>query len=110
MRTLMDFVPLVATLVVTVVALRSANWFLLGRHKELAGEKKFTRQLIMLALSLLGIVAVALSLPLVESTRNQLIAFFLALVLLHDEQLVERAVSQSLESGQASKQHGRSPR
>jgi transposase len=29
----------------------------------------------------------------------------LALVLLHDEQLVERAVSQSLESGQASKQH-----
>jgi small conductance mechanosensitive channel len=52
-----------------------AHWLLFGRQRELGSEKKFTRQLILLALTIFGILAIAVSLPIGESTRNQVIAF-----------------------------------
>jgi small-conductance mechanosensitive channel len=75
MKSLIDALPLVLTLLGTVVVLWSAHWLLLGRRKDLGSEKKFARQLILLALTILGILAIAIALPIEGSTRNQVIAF-----------------------------------
>ncbi|MGC9450642.1 MAG: mechanosensitive ion channel family protein [Oceanipulchritudo sp.] len=69
------FLPLVLTLVLVLALLWTANWLLLGRRPDLGNEKKIFRQLLMILLTLLGIVAVAVALPVEESTRNQVIAF-----------------------------------
>jgi small conductance mechanosensitive channel len=75
MDRLFDYLPLVVTLIGTAVILAGAHWLLLGRQKEFGSEKKFARQLILLALTILGILAIAVALPIRESTRNQVIAF-----------------------------------
>jgi small conductance mechanosensitive channel len=75
MQPLIEFLPLALTMLGTVVVLWGTHWLLLGRQRELGSEKKFTRQLILLALTILGILAIAVSLPIGESTRNQVIAF-----------------------------------
>lgn len=71
----LQFVPLVIALLATTLVLWTAHWLLLGRHREMGSERRFPRQLVMLALTILGIVAIALALPVQESTRNQIIAF-----------------------------------
>ncbi|NDV62161.1 mechanosensitive ion channel family protein [Puniceicoccales bacterium CK1056] len=75
METVSRFIPIAITLPAVVFGLWLLHWVLLGRHKDLASEKKFTRQLIMLGLTIVGVVSIALALPVVESTRNQVIAF-----------------------------------
>lgn len=50
------------------------HWLLIGRQADLGDERKFPRQLIMLGLTFLGILAAVLVLPISESSRNQLIA------------------------------------
>jgi small-conductance mechanosensitive channel len=75
MDTVGRFIPIAVTLPAVVFGLWLLHWVLLGRYRDLASEKKFTRQLIMLGLTIVGVVAIALALPVVESTRNQVIAF-----------------------------------
>jgi small-conductance mechanosensitive channel len=75
MDPLLAYLPLVLTLIGTAGILWGAHWMLLGRQKDLGGEKKFARQLVLLALTIFGILAIAVALPINESTRNQVIAF-----------------------------------
>lgn len=75
METVGRYLPIAITLPAVVLALWLLHWLLLGKNKDLGGEKKFARQLVMLGLTIVGVVAVALALPVVESTRNQVIAF-----------------------------------
>jgi small conductance mechanosensitive channel len=50
-----------------------ARWFLIGRHADLASERKFPRQIVLLGLTIVGLVIIVLSLPISESSRNRLI-------------------------------------
>ncbi len=69
----LPFVPLLITAASVAFVLACAQWLLLGRHPEMGNERKFTRQLSMLGLTLVGVVAIALALPVGDSTRNQVI-------------------------------------
>ena len=69
-----SFVPLLLTVVAVALILFVANRLLIGRHPELGGERKIARQLAMLGLSVIGLVTVALSLPVDESMRKQIVA------------------------------------
>lgn len=68
------FLPLLGTTVAVALCLWLAQRMLLGRHPEFGSEKRLPRQLTMIGLTVAGMVAVALSLPVSESTRNQVIA------------------------------------
>jgi small-conductance mechanosensitive channel len=70
---LLPSLPLLITVVSVAIVLAGAHWLLLGRHPDLGSERKFPRQLGMLALTILGVVALALALPVTDSTRNQVI-------------------------------------
>lgn len=70
---LASFVPLVVVFVVVGVALWAAHWLLLGQNPDIGNERKFPRHLAMLGLTLFGLVACVLVLPVSEASRNQLI-------------------------------------
>ncbi len=53
--------------------LGAAHWFLIRRHPDLGNERKFSRQLIMLGLTLVGIVSIVFALPVPDTSRNTLI-------------------------------------
>jgi small conductance mechanosensitive channel len=65
--------PLLITLVGVALVLMMAHRFLLARHRDMGNERKFPRQLFMLGLTVAGAVAVAIALPVSDSTRNQVI-------------------------------------
>lgn len=67
------FLPLILTAVLVVAGLALFHWVLLGKNKALGNERRFPRQLIMLGLTLVGVLLVALALPVPEGTRNQVI-------------------------------------
>ena len=69
-----NILPLLETLLVVGLALWGANYLLILRHGGLGNEKLFSRQLVMLGLTLVGVVAVVLALPVNEGSRNQIIA------------------------------------
>ena len=71
---LTSFYPLVVSLLGVVLVLGLTHHFLIGRHDYLSGDKKLPRQVTMLLLTLVGLLVVVLSLPVIESTRNQIIA------------------------------------
>jgi small conductance mechanosensitive channel len=56
------------------------HWLLIGRHRDLGNERRFPRQLLILALSLIAVLAVILVLPIEESSRNRLIGLIGLLV------------------------------
>ncbi|MCC5022828.1 MAG: mechanosensitive ion channel [Candidatus Synoicihabitans palmerolidicus] len=70
---LADLVPLVATAVVCGITLRLVPWLLLERTPHLGNERKLPRQLVVLFLALASIAALALSLPVSDSNRNQVL-------------------------------------
>ena len=70
LESLVLFIGVVA---VVLLMLWAADWLLIRRHRELGRERMFSRQLIMLGLTLLGVLAIILALPVSESSRNQLI-------------------------------------
>lgn len=78
MDTLFDqaatYLPLIGTSFGVFIVLFVANWALLGRYPEFGNERKLPRQLVMLGLTVTGAVAVAIVLPVSDSTRNQIIA------------------------------------
>lgn len=71
---LLAFLPLVGSLVFVGVALYTAHWALLGKHPEMGNDRRLPRQLLLFVLALVGIIVIVLSLPVSESTRNQILA------------------------------------
>ena len=65
--------PLIAYLIGVSAVLWGMHWFLIGRHNDLGSERKFARQLVMLGLTLLGVLAVIMMLPISDSSRNRLL-------------------------------------
>lgn len=69
---LTSFGPLVIMVTAVGVILWVAYWLLIKRHPDLGNERMFPRQLIMLGLTLLGLLAFVFVLPISDSSRNQL--------------------------------------
>lgn len=67
------FVPFIATVTVIGGVLWGVHWLLIKRHPDFGADRKFSRQLIMLGLSVLGILVSVLVLPISDSSRNQLL-------------------------------------
>jgi len=74
LENLTSLAPFLGTVAAVVALLWLSHWLLIGRQADLGDERKFPRQLIMLGLTFLGILAAVLVLPISDSSRNQLIA------------------------------------
>ncbi|MGB5444657.1 MAG: mechanosensitive ion channel family protein [Psychromonas sp.] len=72
-ETISDFIPLIITLAIVALVLAVAHRLVIKKYADIGNERMFTRQLFMLSLSLVGVIAVALALPVGESSRNQII-------------------------------------
>lgn len=68
-----DFWPLLAVTAAGTLVLAVARRFLLGRERLPAGEPRFLRHALMLALTALVVAAVVLALPLGEDAKTQLL-------------------------------------
>ena len=68
------FAPLVGTVIIVIGVLSAAHVMIIKRHKDLGNERVLPRQIIMLALTFIGVIATALALPVSDSSRNQIIA------------------------------------
>ena len=73
---MVSLIPLLRNLVVIAIMLRASYWLLLGRKKDLGSERKFQRQIIMVILVIIALLALIFSLPVSESARNQLLGLF----------------------------------
>jgi len=76
----MTALPFFAVLVGVGLVLALMHRLLIHNHPELNTEERLPRQLVMLAATLGGILLVVLSLPVGESTRNQVIGLLGVLV------------------------------
>lgn len=68
-----SFIPLVLTVALVASVLMLAHRMLIVRHRDKGSEHLFSRQLWMLLLTIAGLIAITLSLPVGDSTRNQII-------------------------------------
>lgn len=68
------------TMLVVFVSLGAMHYVLIVRQPELGNEKKFPRQLALLAMTLVGILVIVFVLPISDSARNQLIGLIGLLV------------------------------
>ena len=66
-------IPLLIGATVVVVFLLGMNWLLLRRRKDLGNERRLPRQVAMAILTLVGVVAIVLVLPIEMASRNQII-------------------------------------
>ncbi len=73
LRFITPFLPLLATSLFICLLLWGAQRILIGRHSDLGNERLFPRQLAMLILTLVGIIAIVLAIPVSEGFRNQII-------------------------------------
>ena len=73
-RLVLPFVPLALALVIIIGGLVGLHYILLGRQSHLTSEQKLPRQVSLLVLMIIGLVVIAMTLPVSESTRNQVIA------------------------------------
>ncbi|MBU4011010.1 MAG: mechanosensitive ion channel family protein, partial [Proteobacteria bacterium] len=71
---IIPFLPIVITFIFFGLLLWGAHRILIGRHPELGSERLFPRQLVLLGLTFASVIAIALALPVSESSRNQIIA------------------------------------
>jgi small-conductance mechanosensitive channel len=67
------FVPLLATITSVIALLMAINWFLKRRWRD-DSEAQFRFQLIMLALTFAGILAIIVALPVNDAVRGQLLS------------------------------------
>jgi len=70
---LISFGPFIATVTVIGGLLWGVHWLLIKRHPDFGSERKFSRQLIILGLTIIGIIVSVLVLPMSDSSRNQLL-------------------------------------
>lgn len=70
---LVPFMPLLAVTAVVIAVLWGAHVVVIARHPELGSERLFPRQLLMFGLTLAGLVAIALALPVSDTARAQII-------------------------------------
>jgi len=68
-----SFLPMLIIVVFFAILLFSIYKFFIGNRTELGSEKLFPRQLILIGLTLVAAIGVALSLPVGESSRSQII-------------------------------------
>jgi small conductance mechanosensitive channel len=80
MDVIISYLPSLSLAMGLVLVLWGMHWLLIGRHRDLRNERKFPRQIVMLGLSLLSVLAVILALPITESSRNRLIGLIGLLV------------------------------
>ncbi len=66
-------IPFIFTILIVVLFLIASHKVLLS-NKSLHQEAKLPRQLILLVLYIVGLIGIALALPVTESTRNQVIS------------------------------------
>lgn len=64
--------PSLGILIFSVAILAGCHWFLLGRRPELGNERKFPIQILMLVLTIIAVLAFIITLPIDESSRNQI--------------------------------------
>ncbi len=78
LKTIIDlispFIPLFGTSILCGLLLWGTYRILIKRHPGIGNERLFPRQLIILGLTFACLLAIALALPISESSRNQLIA------------------------------------
>ncbi len=67
------FAPLLLVTAVVIGLLWAAHVLIIARHPELGSERLFPRQLLMFGLTLAGLVAIALALPVSDTARAQII-------------------------------------
>jgi small-conductance mechanosensitive channel len=72
-ETLVRFIPLLATVAVVVATLGAINWFLRRRWRDDPGAQ-FRFQLIMLAMSFAGLLAILVAMPINDALRGQLLS------------------------------------
>ena len=77
---LFPFVPLLFAIVLVIGALIALHYLLLAKQSHLTSEQKLPRQVGMLVLTIIGAVVIAMTLPVSESTRNQVIALIGVLI------------------------------
>ncbi len=68
------FIPLLGTSILCLLLLWGTYRILIKRHTDIGNERLFPRQLLILGLTIACLLAIALALPISESSRNQLIA------------------------------------
>jgi small-conductance mechanosensitive channel len=78
-QTMDEFVPLLATIAIAVLALWFADW-LLVRRASLTTESRLPGQVAMMLLTAVALISIVLALPVSESTRGDLLGL-LGLVL-----------------------------
>lgn len=67
------YIPLLLTATGFSLLLWGAHVVLIARNKHLGNERMLSRHLVMLALTIVSILALAIALPVSDSTRNQII-------------------------------------
>lgn len=70
---LLALLPSGIVLVASGAVLWGCHWLLIGRRPELGSERKFPLQILLLTLTIVGILAIVITLPIAESSRNQII-------------------------------------
>jgi small-conductance mechanosensitive channel len=71
---ILTFLPLIGTILLVTIILRILSWFLLARFPEMGNDLRLPRQLVLFAAGLIGTIAIVLTLPVSESSRNQVLA------------------------------------
>ena len=70
------YIPFLFIIATLTGILWAVHWLLIARHDTIKNEQLFSRQLIMLGLTLVALLITVLNLPINESSRNQLIDLF----------------------------------
>jgi len=73
---ILDWIPLLVTSSLALSILYGLNWILLKRNPELSVEKRFPRQVTLVVLTMVAVIASIIALPVPDSLRNQLLALF----------------------------------
>lgn len=71
---LLSLFPTLVTAIIVTLLLVGLNFLLLGRFPEMGNDRKLPRQLIMFGATFVGIIAIVLTLPIVESSKNQILS------------------------------------
>ncbi|WP_334029959.1 mechanosensitive ion channel family protein [Alteromonas sp. P256] len=80
MEILALWLPLVITLSFGTAVITAVRWILFRRAQELTSEQRLPRQMVVFVIILVLLIAVSLTLPVSESSRNQLLALIGVLV------------------------------